>query len=41
MTQIPTPEYGLSHVFALFTFAREVYKILQILKRIGQAIAFV
>ncbi|MBG1265167.1 type I restriction endonuclease subunit R [Nostoc sp. WHI] len=35
----PTPQYNLSRVFALFTSAREVYEILQILKRIGQAMS--
>lgn len=34
-----TPQYDLSRVFALFTSARELYNILQILKRIGQVIS--
>ncbi len=32
------PQYDLSRIFALFTSARELYNILQILKRIGQTI---
>jgi hypothetical protein len=32
------PQYDLSRVFALFTSAKELYKILQILQRIGQVI---
>jgi len=39
VTQKETPQYNLSRVFALFTSARELYSILQILKRFGQAIA--
>ncbi|MEH2375860.1 hypothetical protein [Nostoc sp.] len=39
LTRSPTPEYNLSRVFALFTSAREVYEILQILKGIGQAMS--
>ncbi|MEH2110708.1 hypothetical protein [Nostoc sp.] len=39
LRQTPTPQYDLSRVFALFPFAREGYKILQILKGIGKAIA--
>lgn len=33
------PQYDLSRIFALFTSARELYNILQILKRIGQTIS--
>lgn len=33
-----TAQYDISRVFALFTSARELYNILQILKRIGQTI---
>jgi hypothetical protein len=33
-----TPQYDLSRVFAPFTSARELYSVLQILKRIGQAV---
>ncbi|BAY61660.1 hypothetical protein NIES22_17270 [Calothrix brevissima NIES-22] len=40
LTQNPTPQYDLSRVFALFTSNRELYAILQILKRITHAIAF-
>ncbi|MDM9382146.1 type I restriction endonuclease subunit R [Chlorogloeopsis sp. ULAP01] len=39
LTQAETPQYDLSRVFALFTSKRELYEILQILKRIGQVIA--
>ncbi|AFY32874.1 type I restriction enzyme HsdR N-terminal domain-containing protein [Calothrix sp. PCC 7507] len=39
VTQAETPQYDLSRVFALFTSVRELYSILQILKRFGQAIA--
>ncbi|MBD2197412.1 MULTISPECIES: type I restriction endonuclease [Calothrix] len=39
LTQNPTPQYDLSRVFALFTSNRELYAILQILKRITHAIA--
>ncbi|BAY22126.1 hypothetical protein NIES2100_18890 [Calothrix sp. NIES-2100] len=39
LTQAPTPQYDLSRVFALFTSNRELYAILQILKRIAVAIA--
>ncbi|MBH8565271.1 type I restriction endonuclease subunit R [Nostoc sp. CENA67] len=39
LTQAGTPRYDLSRVFALFTSVREVYEVLQILRRIGQAIA--
>jgi hypothetical protein len=35
----PTPQYALSRVFAPFTSAKELYMVLQILKRIGQIIA--
>jgi hypothetical protein len=38
MTQKETPQYDLSRVFALFTSTQELYSILQILKRFGQAI---
>ena len=34
-----TPQYDLSRVFALFTSVKELYNILQILKRIGQVIS--
>jgi hypothetical protein len=37
--QAETPKYDLSRVFALFTSVRELYSVLQILKRFGQAIA--
>jgi hypothetical protein len=33
------PQYALSRVFAPYTSNRELYSALQILKRIGQAIA--
>jgi hypothetical protein len=36
--QMDTPQYDLSRVFAPFTSARELYSVLQILKRIGQAV---
>ncbi|PMB01574.1 hypothetical protein CEN49_27370 [Fischerella thermalis CCMEE 5273] len=39
LTQAETPQYDLSRVFALFTSKKELYEILQILKRIGEAIA--
>jgi hypothetical protein len=39
LTQAETSKYDLSRVFALFTSKRELYEILQVLKRIGQAIA--
>ncbi|MDZ7963842.1 MAG: type I restriction enzyme HsdR N-terminal domain-containing protein [Nostoc sp. DedSLP03] len=39
VTQTNTPQYDLSRVFAPFTSARELYAILQILKRIGQLIS--
>ncbi|MBD2166035.1 hypothetical protein H6G04_16705 [Calothrix membranacea FACHB-236] len=39
MTQAETPQYDLSRVCALFTSNRELYETLQVLKRIGQAIA--
>ncbi|AKG24781.1 type I restriction endonuclease [Calothrix sp. 336/3] len=35
------PEYDLSRVFALYTSGKELYTILQILKRIGQIISTV
>ncbi|QHG18574.1 hypothetical protein [Nostoc sp. ATCC 53789] len=35
--QTPTPRYDLLRVFALFSSAREMYEILQILKRIAKA----
>ncbi|MDZ8093848.1 MAG: type I restriction enzyme HsdR N-terminal domain-containing protein [Nostoc sp. DedQUE05] len=37
--QTNTPQYDLSRVFAPFTSARELYAVLQILKRIGQLIS--
>ncbi|WP_242054907.1 hypothetical protein [Nostoc flagelliforme] len=37
--QTNTPQYDLSKVFAPFASARELYAILQILKRIGQLIS--
>ncbi|MGH7998335.1 MAG: type I restriction endonuclease [Brasilonema sp.] len=40
LIQAETPQYDLSRVFALFTSAKELYSILQILKRISQAISF-
>lgn len=39
LTQDPTPQYDLSRVFALFTSNKELYAILQILKRMTHAIA--
>jgi Type I restriction enzyme R protein N terminus (HSDR_N) len=36
--EVDTPQYDLSRVFALFTSARELYNIWQILQRIGQVI---
>lgn len=39
MQQAGTPQYDLSRVFAIFTSARELYNILQILKRIGNVIS--
>ncbi|MEH2161783.1 MAG: hypothetical protein V7K38_12215 [Nostoc sp.] len=39
LRQTPTPQYELSRVFALFTSAKEVYDILQILKSISQAMS--
>ncbi|QLE50100.1 type I restriction enzyme HsdR N-terminal domain-containing protein [Nostoc sp. C057] len=39
VTQTTTPQYDLSRVFAPFTSARELYAVLQILKRIGQLIS--
>lgn len=39
LTQAGTPKYDVSRVFALFTSKRELYSILQILKRIGQVIS--
>jgi len=39
LTAAPTPQYDISRVFAPFTSAKELYLILQILKRLGQAIA--
>ncbi|MFN6475380.1 type I restriction enzyme HsdR N-terminal domain-containing protein [Nostoc sp. DedQUE07] len=37
--QTNTPQYDLSRVFAPFTSARELYAVLQILKRIGELIS--
>ncbi|MEH2455700.1 type I restriction endonuclease [Nostoc sp.] len=39
VTQTNTPQYDLSRVFAPFASARELYTVLQILKRIGQLIS--
>ncbi|MEH2171856.1 hypothetical protein [Nostoc sp.] len=39
VTQTNTPQYDLSRVFAPFASARELYAVLQILKRIGQLIS--
>lgn len=39
LLQADTPQYNLSRVFALFTSAKELDSILQILKRIGQTIS--
>ena len=39
LTAAPTPQYDISRVFAPFTSAKELFLILQILKRLGQAIA--
>ncbi|MEH2239395.1 type I restriction endonuclease [Nostoc sp.] len=39
VTQTNTPQYDLSRVFAPFASARELYDVLQILKRIGQLIS--
>ncbi|MEH2339727.1 type I restriction endonuclease [Nostoc sp.] len=39
VTQTNTPQNDLSRVFAPFTSARELYTVLQILKRIGQLIS--
>ncbi len=39
LMQSETPQYNLSRVFAPFTSARELYSVLQILKRIGQVIS--
>lgn len=36
--QMNTPQYDLSRIFAPFTSARELYSVLQILKRIGQTV---
>ncbi|WP_243146773.1 type I restriction endonuclease subunit R [Scytonema sp. UIC 10036] len=36
LSQEGTPQYDLSRVFTLFTSARELYSVLQILKKIGQ-----
>ncbi|MEI2582287.1 type I restriction endonuclease subunit R [Scytonema sp. PRP1] len=41
MVQAGTPQYDLSRVFAPFTSARELYSVLQILKRFGQAVTSV
>ncbi len=38
VTQTNPPQYDLSRVFAPFTSARELYSVLQILKRFGQKI---
>jgi len=38
VVQAGTPQYNLSRVFAPFTNARELYSVLQILKRFGQAV---
>jgi hypothetical protein len=39
LTQADTPQYDVSRVFALLTAKKETSEILQILKRIGQAIS--
>jgi hypothetical protein len=39
VTQTNTPQYDLSRVFAPFASVRELYAVLQILKRIGQLIS--
>ncbi len=39
VTQTNTPQYNLSRVFAPFASTRELYTVLQILKRIGQLIS--
>ncbi|MDF5714223.1 MAG: type I restriction endonuclease subunit R [Rhizonema sp. NSF051] len=38
LVQTDTPQYDLSRVFAPFTSARELYSVLQILKRFGQVV---
>jgi len=38
VVQAGTPQYNLSRVFAPFTNARELYSVLQILKRFGQVV---
>ncbi|MDF5720167.1 MAG: type I restriction endonuclease subunit R [Rhizonema sp. PD37] len=38
LVQTDTPQYDLSRVFAPFTSAGELYSVLQILKRFGQAV---
>ncbi|MEO1761621.1 MAG: type I restriction endonuclease subunit R [Cyanobacteria bacterium J06629_18] len=39
VAQADTPQYNLSRVFAPFTSAKELYTVLQILKRFGQVAA--
>ena len=39
VVQADTPQYNLSRVFAPFTSAKELYTVLQILKRFGQVAA--
>ncbi|NMG22466.1 type I restriction endonuclease [Brasilonema bromeliae] len=41
VVQADTPQYDLSRVFAPFTSVRELYSVLQILKRFGQAVSSV
>ena len=41
IVQAGTPQYDLSRVFAPFTSARELYSVLQILKRFGQVVTSV
>jgi type I site-specific restriction endonuclease len=38
LLQQPTPQYGLSRAFSLYTLPNEAQAVLQILKQIGQLI---
>lgn len=40
VVQADRPQYDVSRVFAPFTSARELYSVLQVLKRLGQAVTF-
>ncbi len=39
LSQVGSPQYDLSRVFTLFTSARELYNVLQILKNIGRVMS--